>query len=100
MAEWGFLSNHARTLVCIAHDPGVRLREIAEAVGVSMRSASNLIDDLTKAGYVVKQKEGRRNRYEIHGDLPLRESVTRERTIGEVLDVLVVPKDGRRRTQW
>jgi len=95
----GFSHQSRPGLVCIAHDPGVRLREIAEALGVTLRTASNLVDDLSAAGYVVKHKEGRRNRYEIAGHLPLRESVTRERTIGEVLDVLVVPKVGRRRTQ-
>jgi Mn-dependent DtxR family transcriptional regulator len=98
VAEWGFLTNQARVLVCIAHDPGVRLREIADALGVTLRSASNLVDDLAAAGYVTKHKEGRRNRYEIAGHLPLRESVTRERTIGEVLDVLVRPKVGWRTT--
>jgi DNA-binding transcriptional ArsR family regulator len=87
MAEWSFLTNHARVLICIAHDPGVRLRDIAAELGITERSAYST--ELTDAGYVVKQKDGRRNRYEIQGDLPLRGSVGRERTIGEVLDVLV-----------
>jgi DNA-binding IclR family transcriptional regulator len=89
MAEWSFLTNHARALICIAHDPGVRLREIASALGITERSAYAIVTDLAEAGYVVKEKEGRRNRYQIQGHLPLRESVARERTIGEVLDVLV-----------
>ena len=96
MAEWGFLTNHARVLVCIAHDPGVRLREIAEALDITLRRASTIVTDLSDAGYVAKEKDGRRNRYEIQGHLPLRESITRERTIGEVLDVLVIPEKGRR----
>ncbi|HEV7885304.1 MAG TPA: winged helix-turn-helix domain-containing protein [Solirubrobacteraceae bacterium] len=89
MAKWSFLTNHARALICIADDPGVRLREIASALGVTERSAYAIVTDLAEAGYVVKEKDGRRNRYQIQGHLPLREAVARERTIGEVLDVLV-----------
>jgi hypothetical protein len=91
MTEWSFLTNHARVLVCIAHDPGVRLRDIATAVGITERSAYGIVTDLTGAGYVVKQKDtdGRRNRYQIQTHLPLPEGIGQERTIGEVLDVLV-----------
>jgi len=89
VAKWSFLTNHARALVCIAHDPGVRLRDIAAALGITERSAYGIVTDLVDAGYIVKDKDGRRNRYQIQGHLPLRESVGRERTIGEVLDVLV-----------
>ena len=88
MPEWSFLTNHARVLVCIAHDPGVRLRDLATAVGITERSAFAIVTDLTAAGYVVKAKDGRRNRYQIQNHLPLREAIGRERTIGEVLDVL------------
>ena len=88
MSEWSFLTNHARILVCIAHDPGVRLRDLAATVGITERSAFAIVTDLTAAGYVVKAKDGRRNRYQIQGHLPLREAIGRERTIGEVLDVL------------
>lgn len=95
MAEWSFLTNHARVLLCIAHDPGVRLRDIAAALGVTERSAYAIVADLTDAGYVAKQKDGRRNRYDIQAHLPLRESISRERTIGEVLDLLVAPRAGR-----
>jgi hypothetical protein len=80
MAGWSFLTNHARALVCIAHDPGIRLRDIAAALDIT---------ELAEAGYVVKEKAGRRNRYQIQGHLPLRGSIGRERTIAEVLDVLV-----------
>ena len=89
MAKWSFLTNHARALVCIAHDPGVRLREMALALDITERSAFGIVTELVGAGYVVKEKEGRRNRYRIQGHLPLRDSVARERTIGEILDVLV-----------
>ena len=95
MADWSFFTNHARVLVCIAHDPATRLRDLAAALDVTERTAYGIVVDLTDAGYLVKQKDGRRNRYRIQEDLPLREAVGRERTIGQVLDVLV---EGKRRS--
>ncbi len=89
MAEWSFLTNHARALVCIAHDPGVRLRDIAAALDVTERTAFGIVTDLAEAGYVVKDKDGRRNRYRIEDHLPLPDAVGRERTIGEVLGLLI-----------
>src|SRR5437763_14500698 len=89
MAEWSFLTNHARALVCIARDPGVRLREIAAVLGVTERRAFGIVSDLTEAGYVVKDKDGRRNRYRIQSHLPIPRPVGREPTIGELLGVLV-----------
>ena len=91
MSEWSFLTNHARILVCIAHDPGVRLRDLAATVGINERSAFAIVTDLTAAGYVVKAKDGRRNRYQIQSHLPLREAMGPEQTIGEVLDVSPTP---------
>ena len=88
MAEWSFLTNHARVLLCIAHDPGVRLRDIAARVGITERTAYGIVTDLAGAGYVVKQKDGRRNRYQIQAHLPLPEPTGRERTIGEILTLL------------
>jgi hypothetical protein len=89
MAEWSFLTNHARALLCIAHDPGVRLIDVAAALGITERSAYAIVNDLTKGGYVVKEKDGRRNRYEVQGHLPLPGTVTRSATVGEVLAVLI-----------
>jgi DNA-binding transcriptional ArsR family regulator len=91
MANWTFLTNHARALVCIAHDPGVRLRDIAATLDITERSAYAIVTDLTESGYVVKEKDGRRNRYRIQPDLPLREPIGREPTIGEVLELLIDP---------
>jgi DNA-binding IclR family transcriptional regulator len=88
MAEWSFLTNHARVLLCIADDPGVRLRDIADRVGITERSAYGIITDLAEAGYVMKERDGRRNRYQIQAHLPLPDSASRERTIGEVLALL------------
>jgi DNA-binding transcriptional ArsR family regulator len=89
MGEWSFLTSHARALVCIARDPGVRLREIAVVLGVTERTAFGIVDDLTQAGYVVKEKDGRRNRYRVQHHLSLPRRFPREPTIGEVLAVLV-----------
>ena len=88
MTEWSFLTNHARVLLCIAHDPGVRLRDIAARTGVTERTAYGIVTDLTEAGYVVKHKDGRRNRYQIQAHLPLPGTGSRERTIGEILALL------------
>ena len=99
-SDWSFLTNHGRALLCIAHDPGVRLRDIAATLGVTERSAYGIVADLTDAGYVVKQRDGRRNRYDIRHDLPLREATPRERTIGDVLNLLVArPAHGRPRNR-
>ena len=89
MPTWSFLTNHARVLVCIAHDPGVRLRDIASMVGITERSAYGIVTELAGAGYVVKERDGRRNRYCIQAHLPMREVIGREPTIGEILDLLV-----------
>ena len=89
MANWGFLTKHGRALVCIAHDPGVRLRDIATELEVTERSAYGIVNDLAEAGYVVKDKDGRRNRYQVQAHLPLREAIGREPTIGQVLELLV-----------
>ena len=84
MATWTFLTNHARVLLCIAHDPGVRLRDIAASLDITERGAYGIVTDLAEAGYIVKQKNGRRNRYQIQAHLPLPEPTSQERTVGEV----------------
>ena len=88
MANWSFLTNHARVLLCIAHDPGPWLRDIAASVGITERSAFGIVTDLAEAGYVVKQKDGRRNRYQIQAHLPLPEPASQAPAIGGVLALL------------
>jgi MarR family len=88
MAKWGFLTNHAQVLLCIAEDPGVRLRDIAARLAITERSAYGIVTDLVEAGYVVKEKDGRRNRYQIQEHLPLPDPTGRERTVGDVLALL------------
>jgi hypothetical protein len=86
--SWTFLTPHARALLLVANDPGARLRDIAATLGITERSAFGIIADLVEAGYVIKEKDGRRNRYRIQAHLPLPEPTTRERTVGEVLALL------------
>jgi hypothetical protein len=89
VASWTFLTYHARVLLLVAHGPGVRLRDIAASLNITERSAFGIITDLAEAGYVVKEKNGRRNRYHVQAHLPLPEPDRRERTVGEILTVLV-----------
>jgi hypothetical protein len=85
MADWSFLTTHARVLLCIAHDPGARLRDIAATLGVTERRAHGIVTDLTQAGYLIRQKDGRRNRYQVQAHLPLPGPGTREPAIGEIV---------------
>jgi hypothetical protein len=85
MASWGFLTTHARVLLCIAHDPGARLRDIAASLGITERRALGIIADLTQAGYLIRRKDGRRNRYQVQAHLPLPGPGTREPAVGEIV---------------
>ena len=89
MAGWSFLTNHARVLLCIARDANTRIRDIALTLDVTERTAHSIVSDLTDAGYVVKERDGRRNRYHIQAHLPLQDAASRQRPIGELLDLLV-----------
>ena len=82
------MTNHGRALLCVADDPNVRIRDIAASLGITERRAHGIVTDLTAAGYLIKTKDGRRNRYEIQAHLPIPEPSARERAIGEVLDLL------------
>ena len=99
MESWGFLTNHARVLLRIAHDPGVRLRDIAASVGITERRTYGIVTDLTAAGYIIKQKDGRRNRYQIQPDMRLPGPASKGPAIGEVLALLTgVDEDGQELT--
>jgi hypothetical protein len=98
MEGWSLLTNHGRVLLCIADDPGVRLRDIAARVGITERSAFGIVSDLAAAGYAVKRKDGRRNRYQIQAHLPLPEPTSQQLAIGEVLALLAGASVGRQRT--
>ena len=88
MSEWTFLTNHAHALVCIARDPGLRLRDVAERVGVTERAAQRIVSELVDAGYLERSREGRRNSYQIRPNRPLRHPLENGHYIGEILEVL------------
>lgn len=88
MANWTFLTNHAHVLLCVARDPGIRHRDVAERVGITERAAQRIISDLIDSGYLERFKEGRRNHYRLHTELPLRHPLEQDSRIGEVLGVL------------
>ena len=89
LLNWSFLTNHARVLVCIAQDPGIRLREIGEEVGITERAAHRIVSELADAGYISRERQGRRNRYSVQAHLPLPDPIAREQKIGDLLTILV-----------
>jgi DNA-binding Lrp family transcriptional regulator len=95
--RWTFLTNHAHVLNCVAGDPDIRLRDIAERVGITERAAQAIVADLVEDGYLTRTRVGRRNRYEVHGDQPLRHPIESDHEVGELLGVLGLLK--RRRTR-
>jgi DNA-binding MarR family transcriptional regulator len=88
-ASWDFLTNHAHVLTCVAADPGIRLRDIASRVGITERAAHRIVSELVEEGYVLREREGRRNRYQVVPELPLRHPLVEERAVGDLLRVLV-----------
>jgi DNA-binding transcriptional ArsR family regulator len=86
--HWDFLTNHGHVLICIAHDPGMRLRDLADAVGITERAAHRIVSELVEAGYVLRKRDGRRNRYEVKPELPLPHPLFRTRQVGELIKVL------------
>jgi DNA-binding transcriptional regulator PaaX len=98
VTTWSFLTNHGRAILCIAQNPDIRLREIASDLGITERHAYAIVTDLTDAGYIVKEREGRRNRYQVQSHLALPELPDREQAIGDVLDVLTGRRAKRRST--
>jgi DNA-binding transcriptional ArsR family regulator len=85
MAQWTFLTNHAHVLFCVAENPNVRLREVATLVGITERAAQRIVAELEEAGYLERERDGRRNLYRLKPDMPLRHPLDREHQIGELL---------------
>lgn len=83
MPRWTFLTNHARALICIAHDPGARLREIGERVGITERATHRIVTELLEAGYITRTRDGRRNRYTVNTH-PL----AGDQNVGDLLSIL------------
>lgn len=98
--RWRFVTNHAHVLEVIAQNPTARIRDVAAAVDITERTAADIINDLEAAGYLTKIRDGRRNRYEVHEDLPLRHPQHRHHTVGELIRFLEVPKPPAARRRW
>ena len=94
-SSWDFLTNHAHVLMCVAHDPGIRLRDIATAVGITERAAHRILSQLVEEGYVLRDRQGRRNRYQVVAELPMRHPLVQEREVGELLEVLISSTSGK-----
>ncbi len=89
--NWRFLSNHTQVLLCIARDPDVRIRDLAPMVGITERAAHRIVADLVAAGYVERERVGRRNRYRVNLDIKMRHEAQGGHEIGELLDLLKLP---------
>jgi DNA-binding Lrp family transcriptional regulator len=87
--RWKFLTNHAQVLACIAHDPGVLLREISERVGITERAAHRIVSELADGGYITRERDGRRNKYTIQSGLPLPDRLGRVQRISDLLTILI-----------
>jgi uncharacterized membrane protein len=86
--KWSFLTNHAQVLLCIVDDQGARLREIGERVGITERAAHRIVSDLVTAGYISRQRNGRRNHYKIRSHMPLPDPIARQQKISDLLAIL------------
>jgi len=87
--NWTFLSNYAHVLVCLADNPDARLRDVADRVGITERTAFRLIGELEEAGILERAKEGRRNHYIINTEAHLRHAIEEQCTIGELLETVL-----------
>ena len=88
MPGWKFLTNHALVLCLIAQQPRVTAREISLTIGITEKATHNIIKDLEIDGYVTKKKEGRRIKYSIDPDLPIRSDFQQDKAIGDLLETL------------
>ena len=86
--SWSFLTNHAQVLICLAEDPDVRLRDVGDAVGITERAAHRIVGDLIAAGYVSRERNGRRNHYTVRHHLPLPDLLARGQNVGDLLEIL------------
>jgi DNA-binding MarR family transcriptional regulator len=86
--DWKFLTNHGLALLCIAADPGVRLRDIAARIGITERAAHRIVSGLVESGYVDRTRAGRRNLYEVRAELPLKLPLERDVQLGDLLGVI------------
>jgi len=95
--RWDFLTNHAHVLLCVSQDSGIRLRDIAAAIGITERSAHKVLSELVEEGYILRERNGRRNRYKVKPELPFRHPLVQEREVGVLLEALMRPQTPDRR---
>lgn len=95
-ASWTFLSNHAHVLVCLARDPDMRLRDVADLVGLTERGVHRIVTELEEGGVIQRIREGRRNHYEIDPTLALRHPLEADCTVGSLLESLLSAEHARR----
>jgi len=92
---WRFVTSHTQVLLCLQRNPRARMRDIAETVGITERAAQRIVTDLVEAGYVSRQREGRRNLYELNRELRMRHPSQFDHEIGELLDLLRLDEGSR-----
>ena len=85
---WTFLTNHAQVLLCLAESPDIRLRDVAERVGITERATQRIVAELVEAGYVKTERVGRRNRYSVDRHHAMRHSAQLGHDIGTLLEAL------------
>ena len=86
---WRFVTSHTQVLLCIARNPEIRIRDVADLTGITERAAQRIIADLVEAGYVQRERLGRRNHYVIRTDLKMRHPLQQAHEIGELLELLL-----------
>ena len=88
-SEWTFLTNHAHVLFCVAQDPEIRLRDVAELVGITERAVQRIVTELEESGYITRQRSGRRNMYVVHQQLPLRHRIESHRVVRDLIALVI-----------
>jgi len=94
VTDWTFLSNHAHVLICIAQEPMIRLRDVAERLGITERAVQRIVADLEEGGYLSRAREGRRNHYVLHADRPFRHPFFAHRDVSLLVNLILAPNGG------
>jgi DNA-binding MarR family transcriptional regulator len=89
MAEWNLLTNHANVLLCVTEEPDIRLKDLAERIGISERAVKRIVADLERAGYISRERQGRRNHYLVHGEAAISGPMTRGMQLSALLSALL-----------
>lgn len=97
--EWTFFTNHAHVFLCIARDPNVRMREVAALVGITERAVQRIVAELEDAGYIERIRNGRRNRYEVRTNLPLRHPIERHERVSSLIALVLGERERSSRSR-